>query len=150
MMSITENVALRSGYPTGAFGRIHWHVARERTQALLNRLGLDLDPSAKAAMVSAADRGLLTIGIALDDGWTPRQAPGESLVLDEATAAVPEKEAFSILRTVRHLADQGLAVLMVTHRISEAAEFADTMTIIYDGNVAYEEHWRKDRPGSDC
>jgi ABC-type sugar transport system ATPase subunit len=94
---------------------------------------------AKAATVSAADRGLLTIGIALDDGSDARGDAGKILILDEATAAIREKEAFAVLRRVRQLADNGLAVLMVTHRISEAIEFADRMTVIYDGDTVYQD-----------
>ena len=137
-MSITENVALRTGYPTGPFGRVRWRAAHDRTRALLGRLGLDLDPTAKAASVSAAERGLLTIGIALDTGVDAVGNGAKVLILDEATAAIPEQEAFAILRRVRQLADEGLTVLMVTHRISEATEFADEMTVIYDGDVAYQ------------
>lgn len=143
-MSITENVALRSGYPTGLLGRVRWREAHERTRALLGRLGLSIDPVAKAALVSAADRGLLTIGIALDDGPNASNAGGQILILDEATAAIPEKDAFAVLRRVRQLADQGLAVLMVTHRIAEAIAFADEMTIIYDGHTAYQATARLD------
>ena len=138
-MSIVENVALRTGYPTGFLGRVRWRAARERTRLLLGRLGLDIDPMVKAATVSAADRGLLTIGIALDDRSSHHHEAGKVLILDEATAAIPEKDAFAVLRKVRQLADEGLAVLMVTHRISEATGFADSMTVIYDGNVVYQD-----------
>lgn len=138
-MSITENYALRAGYPTGSLGRVKWREAHARTHHLLDRLGLDIDPAEKAATVSAANRGLLTIGIALGDDGDAKKTTGKILVLDEATAAIPEKEAFAVLRKVRQLADDGLSVLMVTHRIAEATEFADGMTVLYDGDVAYQD-----------
>ena len=136
-MSIAENFAMRTGYPTGALGHIRWKAVHRHTAELLARIGLDLDPSALASTVSAADRGLLAVGMALDNGIDGSRHEAKVLILDEATASIPEDDALAVLRSVRHLADEGLAVLMVTHRISEATDFADDMTTIYNGDVAY-------------
>lgn len=136
-MTIAENIALRSGYPTGFGGRVRWRAVREHARALIHTVGLDLDPTAPAATVSAAERGLLAIGIALDTGPDGSHESPRVLILDEATASIPEEDAFAVLASVRRLADAGLAVLMVTHRMSEASRYADSMTVLYNGDVAY-------------
>ncbi len=136
-MSIAENFAMRTGYATGALGHIRWGAVRRHTAELLARIGLDLDPAGLASTVSAADRGLLAIGMALDNGIDGGRSEAKVLILDEATASIPEEDALAVLQSVRQLADQGLAVLMVTHRISEATDFADDITTIYNGEVAY-------------
>jgi ribose transport system ATP-binding protein len=138
-MSVAENVAIRSGYVTGLGKHIRWNDVRKHTHEVLKSVGLGhIDPDIQAREVTAADRGLLAISMALDSG--PSQVTDEAkiLILDEATASIPEDDAFEILQEVRELANNGLAVLMVTHRISEAIDYADTLTVLYNGDIAYQ------------
>jgi ribose transport system ATP-binding protein len=138
-MSVAENVAIRSGYVTGLVGRIRWRDVYRHTRKVLHSVGIGhVDPDQKAKEVTAADRGLLAVSMALDEGPAKGGGQAKILILDEATASIPEEEAVEVLRSVRQLADSGLAVLMVTHRISEATDFADTMTVLYNGDVAYQ------------
>jgi ribose transport system ATP-binding protein len=69
------------------------------------------------------------------DGLSEADPP--VLVLDEATASVPKEDADTVLQMVRRLSDSGVAVLIVTHRLSEAVSFADRVTVLNDGYVVY-------------
>jgi ABC-type uncharacterized transport system ATPase subunit len=57
------------------------------------------------------------------------------LILDEPTTFLPPTEIESFLLRVRELADEGLAVMLITHRLDEARLIADDVTVIRRGRV---------------
>jgi ribose transport system ATP-binding protein len=130
-LSIAESVALFTGYPRRVTGAIAWRQLRSRTQELLDRTKIDRRPTDLARTLTGAERATLAVELAT-------RAAGDSLrllVLDEATAALPEAEATPFLEYVRTVADQGTPVLMVTHRLGELA-WADRVTVMSAGRVA--------------
>ena len=132
-MSVTECVALFRGYPTGAMRHVRWRELERRVVALFGRLGIDLDPRTLAGRLTPAERALVHLAIALDD----IERGNRLLILDEATASLPDEEARSFLARVKALAATGLAVLMVTHRIREIPAFADEVTVLANGRVVH-------------
>ena len=57
------------------------------------------------------------------------------LVFDEPTAVLTESEADRLLEVMRSLAKKGIAIVFITHRLSEVMDVADTMTILRDGEL---------------
>jgi ribose transport system ATP-binding protein len=132
-LSIAENVALFAGYPHGAFSRIAWRTLRTDTQRLLDDLSIKRRSRDLAGRLTGAERAMLTVELAV-------RTAGENLrllVLDEATAALPEAEAEPFLRHVRGIADRGLPVLAVTHRLAELA-YADRVSVLDAGCLVLE------------
>ncbi len=134
-LSVAECMALFRRYPTGVAGRIRWGALNREIGELFDRLHIDVDPKLLAGELSAAQRGLVALAVALGEADV---SSTNLLVLDEASAAIPEAEADPFLARVRELADEGMPVLMVTHRISEVEEIVDKVTIIRDGAVVHD------------
>jgi len=61
------------------------------------------------------------------------------LLLDEPTSALDAENAQRVLELVRALADEGLAVAMVTHTSAHAAAIADRRVVVRAGKVAPRE-----------
>lgn len=57
------------------------------------------------------------------------------LVFDEPTAVLTESEAENLLKAMRIIADKGIAILFITHRLEEVIEIADNITILRDGKL---------------
>lgn len=57
------------------------------------------------------------------------------VLLDEPTAALDLKHQESVMKTIRRLADQGRAVVVVVHDLSVAAGYADTVAMVVDGRI---------------
>lgn len=55
------------------------------------------------------------------------------LVFDEPTAVLTESEADRLLEIMRLIADKGIAIIFITHRLTEVMAVADSMTILRDG-----------------
>ncbi len=59
-----------------------------------------------------------------------------ALLLDEPTASLDAETSERLLRTVRRLAhDEGLTVVLATHRLDEARSIADFIVMLGDGRV---------------
>jgi iron complex transport system ATP-binding protein len=61
-----------------------------------------------------------------------------ALVLDEPTASLDIRHEMGILELLRSSADAGMTVLLITHGLDRAAEFADRMLLLSRGRVAAE------------
>ena len=57
------------------------------------------------------------------------------LILDEPTAVLTEKEAEALLQSIRNMAQQGIAIIFITHRLHEILAVCDKVVVMRDGYV---------------
>ena len=133
--TVSEMVAVLVGYPT-SYGLVNWRKLRRFTKRVLERFDIKVSPDARAAFLSAAERALVSLAIALADLDEEGRPP--LLILDEATASVPAEEARTYLDAVRLVAAKGGLVLMITHRLPEIIAYCDSATVLSDGAVVYQ------------
>lgn len=106
-------------------------AAMERSAAeQLDRLGLGnaLDPRAPLSGLSGAQRQLVEIARALRE--TPRV-----LFLDEPNATLGNEETEQLFAVVRRLRNDGVAVVLVSHRLAEVYRIADRVVVMRDGST---------------
>lgn len=97
-------------------------------QRVLDTLGARVDARADLRTVSNADLQVIEIAKAL-------ASDPEVLILDEPTAALTQLEVHELARQMRVLREQGLPLLFVTHRLTEALELADRISVLRGGEV---------------
>jgi iron complex transport system ATP-binding protein len=61
-----------------------------------------------------------------------------ALVLDEPTASLDVRHEMELFELIRHLVEDGLAGLVITHHLNLAARFADRMVLLSGGAVIAE------------
>jgi ABC-type sugar transport system ATPase subunit len=127
-LTVAEAMAINLGFPTSA-GFIRWRRLAEDSRRRLAAFGVAIDPDRLCRTLTASERALVSLAIALGD-IRPESAV---LILDEATASLSTSEAERFLDHVREAADRGLAVLMVTHRLPEVRRYCDELTVLRDG-----------------
>ncbi|MDH6265605.1 ABC-type uncharacterized transport system ATPase subunit [Rhizobium sp. SG_E_25_P2] len=104
---------------------------RQAAMLLLQKakdVGLTIDPSRKVSTLSIAERQRAEILKVLLLG-------ARILILDEPTAVLTEDESRSLLEFTRRLADQGLAVVLITHKLNEVADYSDRLTVMRHGRT---------------
>jgi len=57
------------------------------------------------------------------------------LILDEPTAVLTPQETVQLLQLLRGLADRGLTVIFITHKLEEVMQVSDPVTVLRDGRV---------------
>ncbi|MCF7937765.1 MAG: ATP-binding cassette domain-containing protein [Spirochaetales bacterium] len=125
-----ENLILGSEPVVGP-GHLDRRRAAEEIDALMKHTGIELDIRMKTAHYSAGQLQKLAILTALFGG-------SRVLILDEPTAFLSDTESRGFFSIFHHLAQTGLAVVIVTHRIREILGPAQRITIMRNGRTVGE------------
>jgi D-xylose transport system ATP-binding protein len=72
-----------------------------------------------------------TVAIARSVIWNSKL-----VVLDEPTAALGVAQTEQVLKLVRRLADNGLAVVLISHNLNDVFQVADHISVLYLGRMA--------------
>ena len=57
------------------------------------------------------------------------------LVLDEPTAVLTESEAENLIKAMKHLAQKGISIVFISHRLDEITAASDRVTVLRDGEL---------------
>ena len=125
-LSVAENIFL--GNERESRGLIDWNRANSESAALLARVGLDENPTTPIGQLGVGKQQLVEIAKALSKKV-------KLLILDEPTAALNDSDSEHLLDLLRHLKGQGITSIMISHKLNEIAEIADSTTIIRDGRT---------------
>lgn len=128
-LTVTENIVL--GHEPARFGVIDFAQARTRVRELSERYGLKVDPDARVLDLSVGMQQRVEILKALYQGV-------RILVLDEPTAVLTPQEVRELFGVVRSLVSEGLAVVLITHKLDEVIQIADRVVVMRDGRVVGE------------
>ena len=123
-LSVAENIFLNREPRRGL--RIDWDTMRRRTKEVTELLEIDLDPKTEVRSLPVAQQQLVEIARAL-------AFEARVVVMDEPTAALSETEIDRLLHLVRSLADRGVGVVYVSHKLGEVFGVADRITVLRDG-----------------
>jgi ribose transport system ATP-binding protein len=96
-----------------------------RAAEVLAPLG-DIDPRLPAGRLSISQQQLVEIAKALT-------LDCRILILDEPTAALTEHEAQKLFGIMRRLADRGMGIIYISHRMAEIFQICDRVTVMRDG-----------------
>ncbi|XEU43181.1 ATP-binding cassette domain-containing protein [Tistrella mobilis] len=123
--TVAEN--LRLACAKALTGLTRTEIARRIAEAGAEA-GLDLDPEARVADLSVAEMQRVEIVKALI-------TRARILILDEPTAVLADVEAAALLATLRRLADEGRAIVLISHKLHEIAAVADRVTVMRAGET---------------
>jgi ABC-type sugar transport system ATPase subunit len=126
-LSVAENIFLGPRKARRPWG-IDWRRTRADAVAILDRLGLDIDPSLPVGRLRPDQQQMVEIARALS-------IVARVVILDEPTSSLPDDQVASLFEAVRALRDQGVAVVFVSHRMNEIFDIVDRVTIVRDGLV---------------
>jgi ribose transport system ATP-binding protein len=130
-MSVLDNLALSRGYMTKFGMQIDRKAELRSARTMLAEFGHDdLDPHQLVGQLPLATQTIVAVARALHDGER-----AHVIVLDEPTASMPHKESQLLFETVRRVADSGVAVIYVSHRLEEIFDLCDRVTALRDGEV---------------
>lgn len=125
-LSIDDNLALETGYPTTRYGLIAREASRRQCRDRLAALGSELDPDGLVGELSQAEKVIVALARAMDEQATV-------LVLDEVTASLPAPEAQRLHTVIERARLAGVAILFVSHRLDEVQTLCDQVTVLRDG-----------------
>jgi simple sugar transport system ATP-binding protein len=101
---------------------------RREAAEVAGRMGLSLNLDARISDLSLADRQMVAIARAM------AHEP-EVLILDEPTSSLSSVEADRLFALVDRLRERGVAILYISHRMSDIRRLADSIVALRDGRI---------------
>lgn len=126
-MSVAENIFL-GREPRRRLGVLDLKTLHERSSALLDRLGIELDLQLPVSELTIAQQQLVEIAKALSQN-------ADLIVMDEPSAILAGSELDQLFRIIESLKAQGVTVIYISHRLEEVFRIADEVTVLKDGEL---------------
>ena len=127
--TVAENILLGRLPKKKALGGIFidWDKTFKLARSVLDEMQVDLDVRKKASCLGVAQQQIVEIAKAMS--FRPA-----ALMLDEPTSALAHHETASLFRLIKKLAQKGVAIVYITHRLQELKQIADKVTVLRDGS----------------
>ena len=124
-MSVSENVFLES-FPKKKSGVLDWKKMNTAAEALLERVGLCIDPTVKLGSLTVSQQQMVEIARAISH-------KSKLIIMDEPTSALTPNEIEFLFIVIKKLKSEGVSVLYVSHKLEEIMEICDKVTTFRDG-----------------
>lgn len=123
-MSIAENIYVGRYDTRGGF--VDYRLLYQKTEELMRKIGIDLKPDSLIRQYNIANRQLIEIAKAMSHDLS-------IIVFDEPTAPLTIEETENLYNLIRKLKADGIAVILISHRMEDIFAVGDRVSILKDG-----------------
>jgi len=124
MMTVEENIFFGKEIKKGIFSDRTEMI--RRTNEVLEKLGININPNAQIKTLSIAYQQLIEIARAIIN-------EAKIIVMDEPSATLTNKELQALFELIKTLKGEGTSIIYISHRLEEIFEIADRVTVLRDG-----------------
>jgi D-xylose transport system ATP-binding protein len=128
-LDIVDNLFL--GRELTSAGMLDDATMEKRARETLAGLSVRTVKSVRQKVASLSGGQRQTVAIARSVLWNSKL-----VILDEPTAALGVAQTEQVLKLVRRLADNGLAVILISHNMNDVLAVADDIAVLYLGRMA--------------
>lgn len=130
-LDVAANMFLGRELRSGPLALLDINAMHEAAKPLLRRVGATFKPETLVADLSLAERQLLEIAKALS-------IKARVVIMDEPTSSLTLSETQTLMKVITDLKADGIAVIYISHRLSEIEQCADRVFALRDGHMAGE------------
>jgi len=123
-LTVAQNIFLGREIKLGYW--VDEQQINQRSQEILNLIGLDLNVNTKAKNLSIAEMQLIEIAKAISNH-------AKVIIMDEPTSALSDKESEMLFKIIYDLKSKGVAIIYISHKLEEIFQIADRITVLRDG-----------------
>lgn len=124
-LTVRENIFL--GRETiNKWGFLDKKAMRSKTQSLLQRLKLDIDPDTLVADLKVGQQQVVEIAKAL-------LTDSEVIIMDEPTSAISDKEVEVLFSIIDNFKKENKTIVYISHKLDELFKIADRYIVLRDG-----------------
>jgi ribose transport system ATP-binding protein len=125
-LDIAQNVFLGREFPNRVLGLIDRRRIHAEAKRVLDLIGFHIDPRTPLHKLGVAQQQMVEIAKALSQD-------ARILVMDEPTAALSDRETELLFAMIERLKKKGVAIIYISHRLSEVFALGDRITVLRDG-----------------
>ena len=123
-MTIAENIFL-GREPMNGFG-VDTVKMNAEAQKMLDNFNVKISSDVLIADLTIAQQQMVEIVKAISFNC-------RILVMDEPTSSIADKEVAALFEIMRNLANQGVGIIYISHKMSEIFEICDRVSVLRDG-----------------
>ncbi len=139
--TVAENILLnmedtKSSIISRVFGKkletIDQEAIKKNAKDAIDLLGVSLDTETLVSEIPVGYKQFIEIAREI------KRDQVKLIILDEPTAVLTETEADILLQSMKRLANLGVSIIFISHRLREITMACDKMVVLRDGNVVVE------------
>ena len=123
-LSVAENIFFGHEIMKGRL--IDWNETMVQAEKYLKMVRLHVNPRTPIRELRVGSQQLVEIAKSLSKH-------ARLMILDEPTSSLNEEDSANLLNLLRELKGQGVTIIMISHRLKEVVQIADTVTVLRDG-----------------
>ena len=127
-LTVYENIFIGHEITSANGFTVDWNETINRAGEMLKKVKLNVNPAAKIKDLGVGKQQLVEIAKALSRDV-------KLLILDEPTSALNEDDIQNLFSLLRGLKDHGVTCVLISHKLKEVIEIADTVTVLRDGQT---------------
>ncbi len=124
--TVLENVIMGMGKEKGFV--INEEKLEKEILEIADKYGMKISLNSKVSDLSVGEQQRVEIVKALYRG-------AKLLIMDEPTAVLTPQETEELFSTLRKMADGGMSIILITHKLNEVMSVCDRVTVLRDGKV---------------
>jgi ribose transport system ATP-binding protein len=125
-LTVSDNIFL--GEELKKFGFIHRSLQVQKSIEIMQKLNININAQSRVEDLSAAQKQSLQIVKAM-------HRDAKILIMDEPTASLGEEETKALMLMIKNLANNGIAIIYISHYLEEVFNIADRITVLKDGHT---------------
>jgi ribose transport system ATP-binding protein len=126
-LSVAENIFLgREQIKVKRIGWLDREYQCDESRAILDTLGLKIDPNTAVASLGVGQQQMVEIARAV-------RANAKMIIMDEPTASLSAHETEKLLQIIRYLKGEGISIIYISHHLEEVLAVSDRITVLRDG-----------------
>ncbi len=134
-LTVAENIFIGREPELSLKGFVNDARLNKDALQLLERLNCaSISPARKVETLSVAEQQMVEIAKALSSNC-------ELLIMDEPTAALTDSEIDTLFDIIRRLKQDGVAIIYISHRMSDLDAIVDRVTVLRDGKFISEREY---------
>lgn len=104
----------------------------ENAKSAINTLGIDIDANILVEEMPVGHKQFIEIAREIN------KENVKLIIMDEPTAVLTESEADILIKAMKSLADKGISIIFISHRLREITDVCDKIVVLRDGVVVEE------------
>jgi len=126
-LTVAQNI-FANREETNRIGLINWKALFDKTRALFERIGVDIEPTMLAGDMSVGLQQIVEIAKALSFN-------AKIIIMDEPTSALSDTEVERLYNIIDDLKSRGVAVVFISHKLNEVLKISDKISVLRDGKM---------------
>ncbi len=139
-LTVEENILLNNELTHPFLGLVNRRATRRYVVETFDRHGIEIDPTTVVSQLPNDQKKLIQILRAVS-------LNARILLMDEPTSSLTEEGIRIVHDLIRKLAGNGVAVVFISHYLSEVFEVCDDITVLRDGRVVAKRDRRESSVG---